>query len=59
LKMSSEPEGDMEMEYPTPHNADMESDADQSTGTDGEAGRDASATKGMGKVIALDAFRKK
>ncbi len=59
LKMSSEPEGDMEMEYPTPHNADVESDADQSTDTDGEAGRDAPAAKDMGEVIALDAFRKK
>ena len=57
LKMSNEPEDDISMEHPMAHNADT--DTDQGTGTDGETPKEAPAAKGMGEVIALDAFRKK
>ena len=57
LKMSNEPEDDISLEHPMAHNADT--DTDQGTGTDGETPKEAPAAKGMGEVIALDAFRKK
>jgi hypothetical protein len=57
LKMSNEPEDDISLEHPMAHNADT--DMDQGTGTDGETPKEAPAAKGMGEVIALDAFRKK
>ncbi len=61
LKMSNELEEDTGMEHSAAHNADTDADAgtDLSTGTDGKSGKEALSPKGMGEVIALDAFRKK